>query len=398
MRTRCAVVALFGLLSAQVGRAQQPPAAPEPQAQSVSGTVTSSVTGLPLPSVSVRIKGTSQRTTSNAAGRYTVQVPSLSDTLHFSLIGYHPQDVPIAGRSEVDVQLAALPAQLEAQVVTAYRVQDRGTVTGAVSSVAGADVINVPVDNLSNALQGRLSGVTVTQNAGTPGRESNIRVRAVGTFNNADPLYVIDGVVSDKFAFDGLNPEDMENLSVLKDGATAALYGSRAANGVILVTTRRGAVKPTEFAYNVTVGGQNAPRIPPTLDAYQHARTINDFLSYNRFPTSDVRYYTDDELQYFQTHSWDWIAALWRQPLDVQHSLNISGGSDGVRYFLGGSFLDETGSFDNLSFRRTTARGNLDVDLTSHLKASVDFNGARQNRHGPSWTIGAWKQEDLYKA
>ena len=390
MRTWCALVALFALLP-EVGQAQ---------ADSVSGVVTSMVSGLPLPGVSVRIKGTSQRTTSSAAGRYTVQVQvlSLADTLHFSLIGYHPQDVPIAGRSEVDVQLAALPAQLEAQVVTAYRVQDRGTVTGAVSSVAGADVSNVPVDNLSNALQGRLSGVSVTQNAGTPGRESNIRVRAVGTFNNADPLYVIDGVVSDKFAFDGLNPEDVENLSVLKDGATAALYGSRAANGVILVTTRRGAVKPTEFAYNVTVGAQDAPRIPPTLDAYQHARTINDFLSYNRIPTSDVRYYTDDELQYFQTHSWDWIGALWKQPLDVQHSLSITGGSDGVRYFLGGSFLDETGSFDNLSFGRTTARGNLDVDLTSHLKASVDFNGARQDRHGPSWTVGDWAQEDLYKA
>src|SRR5207237_8328653 len=127
---------------------------------------------------------------------------------------YQPQDVPIDGRSEVDVQLAALPAQLEAQVVTAYRVQDRGTVTGAVSGVTGADVANVPVDNLSNALQGRLAGVSVTQNAGTPGRESNIRVRAVGTFNGADPLYVIDGVVSDKFAFDGLNAGDVENISV----------------------------------------------------------------------------------------------------------------------------------------------------------------------------------------
>src|SRR5207247_470831 len=123
MRTRCAVVAFFGLLPAQVGRAQQPPAAPEPQAQSISGTVT-------------------------------------------------------------------------------------GPVTGAVASVTGADVSNVPVDNLSNALQGRLAGVSVTQNAGTPGRESNIRVRAVGTFNGADPLYVIDGVVSDKFAFDGLNAGD----------------------------------------------------------------------------------------------------------------------------------------------------------------------------------------------
>jgi TonB-linked SusC/RagA family outer membrane protein len=283
-------------------------------------------------------------------------------------------------------------------VVTGYRVQDRRTVTGAVSSVSSAEFADVPVDNLSNALQGRLAGVTVTQNAGTPGRESTIQVRAVGTFNNDDPLYVIDGVVSDKFAFDGLNSEDVDNISVLKDGATAALYGSRAANGVILVTTKRGSVKPTEFSYNVTVGAQDAPRIPPTLNAYQHAQTINDFLRYNGVPAGDAQYYTADELGYFQTHSWDWIQDLWRDPLDVHHSLSISGGRENVRYFLGGSFLNSTGSFDNLSFGRITARGNLDIDLTSHLRVSMDFNGARQNRLGPSWTTGDWGQEDLYKA
>jgi len=404
MRPVCAIVALVGLLSARAGRAQEPPAAPPPQAQVVSGTITSSVSGLPLPSVRVSIKGTHQQTASNGDGRYTVSVPSLQDTLHFSLIGYQPQDVPIDGRTEIDVRLAALPAQLEALIVTGYRVQDRRTVTGSVSSVNPAEFSDVPVDNLSNALAGRLAGATITQNAGTPGRESSIRIRAPGTFNDIDPLYVIDGVVSDKFAFDGLSPQDVDNISVLKDGATAALYGSRAANGVILVTTKRGAVKATEFSYNVTVGGQDAPRIPPSLNAYQHAKAINDALSYNNVPTSDARYYTDDELAYFRTHSWDWIAALWRDPLDVHHSLSISGGTDGVRYFLGGSYLDATGSFDNLSFGRTTARGNLDVDLTSRLKASVDFNGARQNRLGPSWGINAatgvadWGQEDLYKA
>jgi TonB-linked SusC/RagA family outer membrane protein len=403
MRVLCAVVALFGLVPPQVARAQEPPVGPEAPAQAVSGTVTSSVSGLPLPSVNVRIKGTNQRATSNAEGRYTLNVPSLQDTLHFSLIGYQPQNIPIDGRTEIDVQLVALPAQLEALVVTGYRVQERSTLTGSVSSVDGGALADVPVDNLSNALAGRLAGATITQNAGTPGRESSIRIRAPGTFNNIDPLYVIDGVASDKFAFDGLSPQDVDNISVLKDGATAALYGSRAANGVILVTTRRGSVKPTEFTYNVTVGAQDATRIPPTLNAYQHARTINDFLSYNGVAPTDANYYAVDELAYFQTHSWNWIGDLWRTPLDVHHSLSISGGTDGVRYFLGGSYLDATGSFDNLSFGRTTARGNLDVDLTSRLKASVDFNGARQNRHGPSWGINAagtadWGQEDLYKA
>jgi len=372
--------------------------APQVHAQSVTGIVLDSVSGRSLSEVTVRVKRSSGRAASDAAGRYTIDVPSLQDTLLFSRIGYKPQQVPIDGRTEVDVQLAVLPVEVEGLVVTGYRVQERRAVTGSVASVGGADFGDVPVDNLSNALAGRLAGATITQNAGTPGRESSIRIRAPGTFNNIDPLYVIDGVVSDKFAFDGLNPGDVDNISVLKDGATAALYGSRAANGVILVTTRRGAVKPTEFVYTVNVGAQNAPRIPPTLDAYRHAQTINDYLTYNGFATSDVRYYTADELDYLQSHSWDWIGDLWRTPLDVHHSLNISGGTEGVRYFVGGSYLDETGSFDNLSFGRATARANLDIDLTSHLKASVDFNGARQNRHGPSWAVSDWAQEDLYKA
>ncbi len=386
------------LLSVLLAMGMTGASAREAPAQSVSGTVTDSVSGRPVPLVNVTVKGTNQRTASNSAGRYTLSVPSLQDTLLFSLIGYKAQQVPIDERTEIDVQLAVLPVEVEALVVTGYRVQDRRTVTGSVASVNSADFADVPADNLSNALAGRLAGATITQNAGTPGRESSIRVRAVGTFNNSNPLYVIDGIVSDKFAFDGLSSQEVETISVLKDGATAALYGARAANGVILVTTRRGSVKPTEFVYTVTVGAQDAPRIPPTLDAYRHAQTINDYLSYNGFPTSDARYYTADELDYLQTHSSDWIGDLWRTPLDVHHSLNISGGTDGVRYFLGGSYLDETGSFDNLSFGRTTARANLDIDLTSHLRASVDFNGARQNRHGPSWAVGDWGQEDLYKA
>ena len=173
------------------------------QEQPVSGTVTSSVSGQPLPIVKVRVKGTNQETTADAAGRYTLTVSSLSDTLVFSLIGYKAQEVAIDGRTEVDVQLEVLPVEIEAMVVTGYRVQDRRTVTASVSSVSSQEFADQPADNLSNALAGRLAGATVIQNAGTPGRESSIRIRAVGTLNNADPLYVIDGIVSDKFTFDG---------------------------------------------------------------------------------------------------------------------------------------------------------------------------------------------------
>ena len=377
--------------------------APHAHAQSVTGTVTDSVSGRVLPLVRVRVKGTNQQTASDVAGRYAVDVTSLQDTLLFSLIGYKPQAVPIAGRAEIDVQLAVLPLEIGGLVVTAYRVQDRRTVTASVASVNGEDIAGIPADNLSNALAGQFAGATITQNAGTPGRESSIRVRAVGTFNTADPLYVIDGVVSDKFAFDGLAAQEVQSISILKDGAAASLYGSRAANGVILVTTKRGGIGAAEFSYNSSVGTQEPTRIPPSLNAFQHATAINNALAYSKIPTTDARYYTPDELDYFKTHSWDWIQALWRDPMDAQHSLNIRGGAEGVRYFLSGSLLDATGSFDNLSFKRITTRGNLDVDLTDRLKASVDFSSTRRDRHGPSWGINAsgvqdWGQEDLYKA
>jgi TonB-linked SusC/RagA family outer membrane protein len=368
------------------------------QAQSVTGTVTDSVSGRLLPAVSVRVKGSNQRTASDAAGRYTLNVPSLQDTLLFSLIGYKLREVPIDGRTEIDVQLAVLPLEIEATVVTGYRVQDQRTLTASVASVHGDDLAGIPADNLSNALAGRFAGATITQNAGTPGRESSIRVRAAGTLNNANPLYVIDGVVSDKFAFDGLAAQEVETISILKDGAAASMYGSRAANGVILVATKRGGVGPAEFSYNSSVGMQEPTRIPPSLNAYQHATAINDALSYNNIAPTDARYYTDDELDYFKTHSWDWIQELWRDPLDAQHSVNISGGSDGVKYFLSGSLLKATGSFDNLSFRRLTTRANLDIDLTARLKASVDFSTTRRDRHGPGWSVNDWGQEDLYKA
>jgi hypothetical protein len=143
---------------------------------------------------------------------------------------------------------------------------------------------------------------------------------------------------------------------------------------------------------------QEPTRIPPSLNAIQQAEAINWALRYSNIPTTDARYYTDDELDYYRGHSWDWIKELWRDPIDAQHSLAITGGTDGVRYFLSGSLLNATGSFDNLSFKRVTTRANLDVDLTPRLKASVDFSNSSRDRDGPNWAITDWGQEDLYKA
>lgn len=374
-------------------------------AQNVTGTVQGTVrntAGTPLPHATIVLQGTRAGAQTGPDGRYTVRAAPGSYVLRASLIGFSPSTHAItvtAGRTTTtDVQLDVLPTQLEPVIATGYRTQNRAEVTGSISAVSSEDFKDVPADNLSNALAGRLSGVTITQNAGTPGRESNISVRAVGTFNNSSPLYVVDGVVVDKFAFDGLNTQDVENISVLKDGAAASIYGSRAANGVILVTTNRGRAGAPRFSYSGSVGTQGGTRIPRALDSYQQAKAINDALAYNAVPATDPRYYSSDELAYFQTHDFNWLDAMWRSPLTTQHALNIAGGADAIRYFLGGSLLDETGTFDNLSFRRYTTKGNLDIDITSRLKASVNLNTLGRNRFGPNWGNGDQTYEDLYKA
>lgn len=374
------------------------------QPRPVSGRVTDE-RGEPLSGATVMVKNQPQRvTTTDNEGNYRINVPDNAESFIVTYLGYKTQEVPIGDSNTVNIILTANMESLEDVVVTGYRVQDRGTVTGAVASVNSADFEDMPVDNLSNALSGRLPGVTISQAAGTPGMVSDIRVRAIGTFNNASPLYVIDGVVRDKFAFDALTPSEVERISVLKDGASASIYGSRAANGVILVATKRGANHPPTLSYQGTVGIQAATRIPESLNAYEHATLINDALAYHYYyndnfvvPENDVRLYTQDELDYFKDHSWDWVEELWQSPITTQHALNVNGGSDRVRYFLGGSYIYSTASFDNLNYSKFNLRGNIDVDITDHLMASLDLNTDNRLTRGPNWGVNDWKQEDLYK-
>lgn len=351
----------------------------------------------PLSGVTVKVDGAATTVTTDDNGAFTITAPE-SGTLVFSYTGFKEQRVAVNRRSTIHVTLERGDSNLEDVVVVGYRTQSRGSLTGSVSSVKGTDFANTPVDNLSNALSGRLSGTTISQSAGTPGMESNIRIRAVGTFNNSNPLFVIDGVVMDKFAFDGLTPNEVESITVLKDGASAAIYGSRAANGVILVTTRRGREGIPKLSYNGLYGFQSPTKIPEVLNAYEHAQQINHQLNYTKVPTTDARYYTNDELEYFKTHSWDWIDEVWQNPSTTQHSLDVSGGTKAVKYFLGGSYNKATGSFNNVDFEKISARANVDVTLSKSLKLSLDLNTETRNTNGPSWDVNNWRLEDLYKA
>lgn len=350
----------------------------------------------PMAGVTVTVDGTVNAVTTNDSGNYSIMAPE-NGLLIFSYSGYLEQRIAVSKRAIINVTMTAA-GKLEEVIVTGYRAQTRGTVIGSVSSVNSAEFSNTPVDNLSNALAGRLSGATITQSAGTPGMESSIRIRSVGTFNNATPLFVIDGVVSDKFAFDGLSPYEVENITILKDGASAAIYGSRAANGVILVTTKRGKEGIPKLSYNGLFGLQQPTKIPERLNAYEHASAINHQLRYTNVPETDARYYTDDELDYFKTHSWNWVDEMWKDPVTTQHSLDVSGGAKNVKYFLGGSYNKATGTFNNIDFQKLSVRGNVDVNVSKNLKLSLDLNTETRNTNGPSWDVNNWRMEDLYKA
>ncbi|WP_333821454.1 TonB-dependent receptor plug domain-containing protein, partial [Ohtaekwangia sp.] len=216
-------------------------------------TITGKITdadGMGLPGVNVLVKGTSTGTTSDVDGKYTLQVPDESTTLIFSFIGYATQEVEIAGRTTIDVVLAADVQQLSEVVVVGYGEQKKETVTGSVVTVKGSDLVKSPAVNLSNSLAGRMPGVTVMQASGEPGYDgSTIRIRGSNTLGNNNALIVIDGIPARTGGIDRLNPADIESISVLKD-ASAAIYGARAANGVILIKTKRGKTGKPQLSYS----------------------------------------------------------------------------------------------------------------------------------------------------
>jgi TonB-linked SusC/RagA family outer membrane protein len=286
----------------------------------------------------------------------------------------------------LDITLAEDNQALDEVVIVGYGTQKKVNLTGSVATLKVDDLHNVPTSNLSNALGGRLSGVYVSGGmGGRPGNSSAIVIRSRGSWNNTDPLYVIDGIVRDKFAFDGIDANDVENISILKDAASTAIYGSRSANGVVLVTTKKGHEGKPVITYNGSVGFSDPTRIPTMQNAYEHATFINDGLRVGGADAANANWFTNDELAYYKTHSYDWIDEAWRNPMLTQHSVNVSGGNQQVRYFIGGSDYYETGGFDNLNYNKYTLRGNIEANITKNLTASLNLNLDTRKDHKPYW-------------
>lgn len=356
------------------------------QERTVIGTVKDQE-GSPLIGVSVIVKDApTEGTSTDENGKFSIEVKANS-ILNFRYVGFRSLDVPVNNQARVDVVLQPDEGQIEEVVVVGYGSQKRTNLTSAIASISGKDLENVPVSNISNAMGGRLTGVFLNAPSGLPGQGSPINIRGASNLTTSAPIYVIDNIVRSKADFDNIDPQDIGSLSILKDAASAAVYGARGGNGVVLVTTKRGGIQKPTFNYSGYVGVTSPTSIPQRMTAYEHATYTNNGLRTQNIPETDARYYTPDELATLQTgvNDFDWYDEATRVPVGTQHNISVNGGSDKIRYFSSLGYYKEQGLFTNTDFDRVNFRSNVDAQISNALSMNVNIDGNVQKYSRPYW-------------
>jgi TonB-linked SusC/RagA family outer membrane protein len=364
------------------------------QAIVVTGKVTDEK-GAGLPGASVSLKGTNIGTNTDAQGNYSIRVPDGNEggSLVISFVGYAAQEFPIGSKTVINAQLSADDKSLNEVVVVGYGTQRKSEISGAVSVITPKEIAQNPSPNLSNALVGQTAGIIATQRSGEPGNDaSNIYIRGIGTTGDASPIYVIDGIVRSSSDFAQLNSSEIQSFSILKDAASAAVFGVRAGNGVILVTTKRGASGKTQFSYSANFGIQQRTRTPEYLNSYDYATLYNEALANDgkpaQFSASDLQKYKDhsDPDRYPDS---DWFNTLLKKTAPVtQHNLSVNGGTEKVRYAVSLSYLNQDGVVPNNNFKRYNFRSNIDADLTKTTRLAFDLAGRNEKTTTPPTSFG----------
>jgi TonB-dependent starch-binding outer membrane protein SusC len=362
----------------------------------VSGKVKSGDSA--LAGVSVIVKGTASGTTTDADGRFSVNAP-LNATLIFSHVNFGSKEVALSGRSTIDVELTPNEGALADVVVVGYNSQRRATLTGSVSQVKGSELVKSPQPNLSNSFAGRVSGVIVNNRSGEPGYDgSGILVRGFGTLNDNSVLVVVDGVPGQIGGLERLNPNDIESISVLKD-ASAAIYGSRAANGVILITTKRGKTGKPTISASFNQGFSSPTRLPKMADAVTYANIVNEIAYYNntaggmnqQYSAAEIQKFADgsDPLNYPNT-DWQKIS-LKNTALQNQANVSVTGGTDNIKYFISAGSLYQDGIYKNgaTNYHQYSFRSNIDANITRDFKVGLYLSGREEDRQFPTSSAGS---------
>ena len=322
---------------------------------------------------SVVVKGTTNGTITGFDGDFTLESAKKGDILEISFVGYVSQEVKWNGEP-LKITLKEDTKTLDEVVVVGYGVQKKANLSGSVASVDKEQLQNRPIQNVSSGLQGLMPGVTITGTNGAPGMDSgSIRVRGTGTLNTASPYILIDGVESETMS--SIDPNDIESISVLKDAASAAIYGSKAANGVILITTKRGSTGKPKISYSGYVSFQNATNMIDRLSSYEYASMYNQALQ----AEGKAPRFTDEEIQKFKDGTdplypnTDWYDLAYKTGIQHRHNLNIAGGTENVRYMGSIGYLNQTGVLPNAGREQFNARTNLDMKITKRLSAKLNL-------------------------
>jgi len=345
--------------------------------KTITGTVTDTKDGSTLPGVSVVVKGTIDGTISDISGNYSIKV-SEKQVLVFSFVGYNSQEVTVGSQSTINVALVEQAAMLDQVVVVGYGTQKKSDLTGSIAIVGSKQLsLGGTVNNAAQALQGKTAGVLVTQNSRAPGGSISVRIRGTNSIASTnEPLYIVDGFPSSNGA--DINPNDIENLTILKDASAAAIYGARGANGVIVITTKRGKQNQSNISYNGSVGIQNIVNPFEMLNGQEYMLLANDLYA-ERPGKEGTQYglYTQSQLE--STVNTDWINETTRTGVVQDHNIQFTGGSENTRVLASVGYFAQEGVLKNTNYNRISARLNLDQTINKYLKAGANMVFLRSN-------------------
>jgi TonB-linked SusC/RagA family outer membrane protein len=342
------------------------------QQSTISGKVTDASDGTSLIGATIVIKGSTQGTVTNINGEYSINIQTNDQILVFSYVGYVSQEIVPGERTEINVLLQPNLTELEEIVVVGYGVQKKGDLTGAISVVDGKTINRSNPVNVGAALQGRAAGVSVTTSSGQPGANTSIKIRGIGSISNSTtPLFVVDGVLTDnRGIINTLNPEDIESMSILKDASAAAIYGSRGANGVIVITTKRGTSGKTSVNFSAYTGITQIPKLYNIMNADEYSAfsdaAWNAFLEDNTGGKPLV--FTDSIRAVNGAEDNNWLDLITQTGKRTNYNLSMSSGNDKMNYMLGLNYYDETGVLINTGYTRFSGRFNSDLQIADWLK------------------------------
>jgi len=385
----------------------------------IKGKVTDAETGEGLPGVNILVKGKQSGVITDPNGNFSIVVPDRNSVLLFSYVGYLSQEIPVANRMQINILLKQDNKALDEVVVVGFGTQKKINATGAISTIGTKELVQSPVANISNSLVGRMPGLFATQSGGEPGNDgSKIRIRGVGTFSgNTDPLALVDGIQVDNY--NNIDPNEIESVTILKDASSTAVYGIRGANGVLIITTKRGKAGPPKISYTFNQGFNTFTGMREQMNSADYATHFNDALQADAYVTGAVYVpkYSDQDIELYKNGqdpifhpNMNWADVMFKKVAkQSQHNVSISGGQNKVRYFVSAGYFSQEGQFKDTKdvtnafspqsvFNRYNIRSNFNFELTSRLKMALDLSSQTEVRSGNNGSNTERVIGDIFRA